>query len=648
MRVLDCPQCGAPVNFRSSTTVFAVCEHCRTMVVIRGKDVESLGVAADLMADLTPFQLGVRGEWKGQAFEIVGRVRIGWEQGSWNEWCIMTAGGSQLGWMAEAQGFLMMSFEKILPEPVPADAGHYTQDATLELAGRQWSVDGVKRCVCLGAEGELPFAALPRTSRISVDLSDASGGFANIELSEKTPAFYSGEFVRFEELHLQGLRPVPGWDGQVIQEKNQTTALACPSCGSVIELRAAGQSMSAVCGSCHSVIDTATPELVLIEKAEQVARRVHPLIPLGQRGRLNGVEYDVIGYLERSDEGARWAEYLLFNPWHGFTWLVFFDGHWNFVTRLTHVNDRERGQHLSFEGRDYKLFASGKARVVDVIGEFYWKASRGELANVFDYVSPPFILSKEVYPQLTEVAWSLGQYMDRKVVGEAFGVKDLPPAAGIYSNQPNPYAGSWASIRRQLVCAGIALICIQWIYSVSSPEREVNSTGFVFHRHPPVTAQVSSTTAEPPEILSTPHFQVNGGGRLVVEAQAGVDNSWLDLNLELVNAVTKETAYADLEVSYYYGYDSEQWSEGGTTATVSFPAVSPGEYFITVDPDADAKISTLPFLLRTRHGGLFISNFFASLALILLYPAYLYIRNGRFEQARWAESDIVFSGSHER
>ena len=68
-RVLDCPQCGAPVTFRSSIAVFAVCEQCRSMVVLRGADLELIGVMAALPPDLSPFQIGTRGEWKGRGFD---------------------------------------------------------------------------------------------------------------------------------------------------------------------------------------------------------------------------------------------------------------------------------------------------------------------------------------------------------------------------------------------------------------------------------------------------------------------------------------------------------------------------------------------------------------------------------------------------
>ena len=117
-RVFDCPQCGAPVTLRASTAVFAVCEHCRSMVVVRGTSAEVSGVMAALPPDLTPFQIGTRGEWKGRGFEIVGRVRVEWAEGSWNEWCIHY-NATTTGWLAEAQGLLMVSFAAEIPEKIP-------------------------------------------------------------------------------------------------------------------------------------------------------------------------------------------------------------------------------------------------------------------------------------------------------------------------------------------------------------------------------------------------------------------------------------------------------------------------------------------------------------------------------------------------
>ncbi len=672
-RVLDCPQCGAPVTFQSSIAVFAVCEHCRSMVVLRGAALEALGVMAALPPDLSPFQIGTRGEWKGRGFEIVGRLRVEWEEGSWNEWCILYD-AKTTGWLAEAQGLLMISFATPLTEKLPVEASFYAPNLQLQLNGATWTVTDAKTVKYRAAEGELPFAAPPDESRVSVDFIGAKGGFSSIEIDGKELELFTGEYAQFTALNLTNLRKVPGWDGEIEQEKGKTTALSCPSCGAAVNLRAAGQSMSAVCGSCGAIIDTATPELQVIQKADEAVRKLLPLLPIGQRGKLLGVDCEVIGFVSRTEDSSTWFEYLLFNPWLGFQWLVSFQGHWTIVDRLTSM-PAESGNKVYFAERTYKLFAKGTATVGGVLGEFYWKVQRGEQAEVADYIDPPEIVSGETYPGLAEVTWSHGKYITPKEVEEAFAVKDLPAPEGVYLNQPNPFAKKWREVRWPFF---LSLPILFFVWAFTSP-REVKllEAPFVFQRPlapapapgPTVTpipgslfdtiyklqqqsrpsATPTSTPISPPptvdtqQTLVTPHFQLDGGDqRVEIEANAGVDNSWLDLDMDLVNAKTNETIPAPLEISYYHGYDSDgSWTEGDKNSSIALPAVPAGEYFLTIEPSADAKIDRLPFTVRVKSGGVFFGNCIVVLLLVMFYPIMVLWRGIRREKARWSESDFT-------
>jgi hypothetical protein len=109
-RLFDCPQCGAPVPFPSSIAVFAVCAHCQSMVVLRESGIERFGEMAALPPDLSPLQCGARGVWQGVAFELMGRVRVEWDGGSWTEWWAEFA-DHRSGWIAETQGFFTISFQ---------------------------------------------------------------------------------------------------------------------------------------------------------------------------------------------------------------------------------------------------------------------------------------------------------------------------------------------------------------------------------------------------------------------------------------------------------------------------------------------------------------------------------------------------------
>ena len=67
-----CPNCGAPVLFRSAALPSRVCDYCQTIVVRRGSAVEAVGKAAALPFDVSPVQVGTTGRFEG-AKRVEGR-----------------------------------------------------------------------------------------------------------------------------------------------------------------------------------------------------------------------------------------------------------------------------------------------------------------------------------------------------------------------------------------------------------------------------------------------------------------------------------------------------------------------------------------------------------------------------------------------
>ena len=611
------------------------------MVVARDAKVETMGVMAELPPDLSPFQIGTRGEWKGQGFEIIGRIRVSYAEGSWNEWCLL-CGGKTTGWLAEAQGLLMISFAAETSATI-TDRGDFEPGRKLDAAGEEWTVTDVKETECIACEGELPFAAPPARKRFSADLVGRDGRFGSVEFDEEGTRLYVGHFAEFSELHFQNRRPVPGWSADVAQEKNLTNALSCPQCGAAVNLRAAGLSMSAVCGSCAGVIDTANPNLKLIQQAGAKVAELRPIILIGTRGNFRGVDWEAIGLCMRKDAWVSWSEYLLFNPCFGFRWLVTYRGHWSFVDRVTSIGNIS-GTALWSDGRDFRLFASAKTTVTAVLGEFYWKVRRGEQATLSDYISPPFILSKEVYPDLKEFTWSHGEYIEPAEVATAFGLKEPTTPGGIYLNQPNPHGLKWPTLKWWWLFSAVGVICIQLLFAAGSASHEVARTTLEFDREAQAAAALSAEKPggeAKPNIHVTPHFKLDGRAGLVeIEGDAPVDNNWIGASIELVNAATSERFPADLELGYYHGYDDGEWSEGSNRNSISIPAVPPGEYFLTVETTADNNVRKMPLSLRVMRGGLFWSNFFLMLGLVSFYPISVLIRRHLFERSRWSESDF--------
>jgi hypothetical protein len=129
------------------------------------------------------------------------------------------------------------------------------------------------------------------------------------------------------------------------------------------------------------------------------------------------------------------------------------DRHWSFVEPVK--ANLQRGAELEYESSRYKLFQRAWARVVYVLGEFYWKVAVGEVVLAEDYICPPKMISLELTPENPEAAgttnsagWmkckysemtaSLGTYVPHEVIETGFGVQNLPRPATVAPNQPAP------------------------------------------------------------------------------------------------------------------------------------------------------------------------------------------------------------------
>jgi hypothetical protein len=205
----SCPACGAELSFKSRFAVFCVCTFCQSSVVKEGGDLTSLGKMALLAPDLSPLQLGTKGRYEGRAFELVGRLKIGWSDGNWTEWYALFSNGDD-GWLAAAQGFHMMSFEVRSLGDLPSRAS-LTAGQMVGLAGKNYQVDDIKECECLGSEGELPMQSFKGRKNVSVDLTSEGEHFAGLDYSAEGTRLYLGTYVDLDALQLTHLRAIDGW-----------------------------------------------------------------------------------------------------------------------------------------------------------------------------------------------------------------------------------------------------------------------------------------------------------------------------------------------------------------------------------------------------------------------------------------------------
>ncbi len=227
-----CPSCGGEIVFQTSIAPYAVCPYCKTMVVQNNDALQNLGVMAALPSDMSPFEIGTEGYFGKDHFGIVGRMKIGWNAGTWNEWFFFSDEGRK-GWLAEAQGsyaacydvsdalaaYQSVSLGKLgsdLDGVVKGTKGtggniRHLVGQRIDILGRHYAVTDIKEAECLGAEGELPISTPVGRKSVCVDLMDEEGGFASLDLTKEGMRVYTGMYISWKNLRCSRYRMFEGW-----------------------------------------------------------------------------------------------------------------------------------------------------------------------------------------------------------------------------------------------------------------------------------------------------------------------------------------------------------------------------------------------------------------------------------------------------
>ena len=408
----------------------------------------------------------------------------------------------------------------------------------------------------------------------------------------------------------------------------QVKTLRCSGCGNPLTLRGMEKAESIACDACGSIIDL-TDENLRIISTFQSKIKYQPLIPLGRRGNIRGDLFEVIGYLRRAVtvEGVdyEWSEYLLFNPYKGFRWLAEYNGHWNFM-KTTAQNLRKKGGEVKYLDKTFLHFQTAKARVVYVVGEFYWKVQAGETCTVTDYISPPLILSQEQTDQ--ETSWTIGEYIEPETLWKDFNLTTpIPARIGVAPNQVSPYKAQASSLWVLFGYLFLAAVLIQLALFFLSQNRLIYDDRFVFQQKNKEKAVVTEL------------FNISGHTSNVVikTAAAPLNNNWMYLNMALVSEDGRAYDFGR-EISYYHGTeDGSVWSEGGFTDEAVLPAIPAGRYYLRIEPESSAPV--VNYHIQVYRDVPQWSFFFLALGALCILPIVMIWRSSRFEHARWAESD---------
>lgn len=622
-----CPSCAAQIEFKSGASIVVICPFCRSAVARTDRALEDLGKVAEIAQSQSPLKIGLKGTWRDNRFELTGRAQNRHELGGfWDEWYATFSNG-WVGWLAEAQGKFYLTFYQPSKDALPSFAQLQLGQTVEQIQSNSpLMVTEKGTATSVAAEGEIPYRLTPNEKSDYADLAGANRAFATIDYGMNPPWVFVGEEATLKDLGLADARPA-----ERAAPKVSTASMGCPNCGGPLSLQIP-ESERVTCPNCDSLLDVNQGRLTWLKSLLPKPDAPPFDLQIGQKGTFSdGVEQTIIGAMVRSVtvDGIKyfWHEYLLYNLQLGYRWLVHSDNHWNFVEPINAADVVENGNTATYDGKVFKIFQNEGAVVEYVKGEFYWRVSQGEAVRAVDYVNAPLMLSME--RGKNELNWSKGTYLTRDEVEKAFNISDLPKPWSVAPNQP--YTGGF------YIKWGFAVLGLFILFAIIMiPLGGFSNTPLNQSVTLPPTASV--TTAQ--TVFSQP-FELKSNRNVRITASAPVNNSYAELDVDLINEQNSEVESVNIPIEYYSGADSDgSWTEGGQTQDATLSSLPAGKYTLRVEGTWQNFQQPLPISLKVEQNVSRGCNFIFAFVLLCIVPFVSLIRKWTFESRRWSESSF--------
>ncbi len=163
-------------------------------------------------------------------------------------------------------------------------------------------------------------------------------------------------------------------------------AVRCPQCGSAIDIHQV-RSRHVGCPACGAQLDLKDDDPTVKELGKPwVGAR--PLA-LGKRGKLRGVEYEVVAHVAYTEQSWGWHEFLLLSDAGGQAWLQLDEGRWTAYTPFTPEDPQPveaNSRRLKAKEIDEAVIESGAGSISHIAGELTWQAKIGDSVSYLDSV----------------------------------------------------------------------------------------------------------------------------------------------------------------------------------------------------------------------------------------------------------------------
>ncbi len=197
LKQINCGSCGAPMEVKSAFTKSVVCPYCDTSNIIEDQGVDPTGKMAKLADSRSIFAIGRTGTMRGKKFEVLGRLRYGYDEGFWDEWFLQFDDG-HCEWVTEEEGELSSFQKELLTQPIE-NIDRLRVGQMVDIEGKRVFITELTDATILGGEGELHYRVIPGKELLHME-GNAGGKLISLEVWPREIEVHTGGPILYKEV----------------------------------------------------------------------------------------------------------------------------------------------------------------------------------------------------------------------------------------------------------------------------------------------------------------------------------------------------------------------------------------------------------------------------------------------------------------
>jgi len=201
VREFECPSCGGRIKRENPASQSLGCPYCGQTSHLYNDSLNSKGAQHLLIDYGSMLHIGMSASINGRRFRVLGRLRIAYEDGFWDEWYVFFLDTNTEGWIQEDDGSFVAfepigELENFSYENVKVGS-HFNINTTYSNV----FITSKSRAQVEGGEGELPFRIIPGDTADFIE-GIQNGQIVSVEILPGETHLYVGTPFKLDEIVL--------------------------------------------------------------------------------------------------------------------------------------------------------------------------------------------------------------------------------------------------------------------------------------------------------------------------------------------------------------------------------------------------------------------------------------------------------------